>query len=67
MSSSQRAALRTEQTPSVRSSAWDEVANGELAFDFSSRRPAAAPAPGMSRSPKRGVKEAIVRWLEEQL
>jgi hypothetical protein len=52
----------------VRSSAWDQVMSEELAFDFSPR--AAVPAPALRKwglQEKGSVKEAIIRWLDEQL
>lgn len=48
--------------------AWDQVASGELAFDFTVRTPATrSPNLDWSAREKVGVKEAIIRWLEEQL
>ena len=51
-------------------SVWDKVASPELAFDFSQRAPAPVPSPALTDWTVRdrvGIKEAIIRWLEEQL
>jgi len=45
-----------------------KLASGELAFDFTARKPAnPSPTLDWKDREKVGVKEAIVRWLEEQL
>ena len=60
----------TRDTQSVknRAAVWDQLAPGELAFDFSARTTRTGNA-GLEWKDheKVGVKEAIVRWLEEQL
>lgn len=68
MRSAQRAGVASAD-PKVRPSAWDQVLNEELAFDFSPRAtaPSAPALPKWGFREKGGVKEAIVRWLEEQL
>lgn len=51
-----------------RAAAWDQVAPDELAFDFDAAAPPErAPALDWKAREKVGVKEAIIRWLEEQL
>ncbi len=66
MGSPQRAITVTVEAAKSRAAAWDQVSRGELAFDFSqptvARSPRARPLKG-----KLGVREAIIRWLEEQL
>lgn len=48
--------------------AWDQVAPDELAFDFDPDAPPPnAPELDWKTREKVGVKEAIIRWLEEQL
>ncbi len=68
MGSPQRATAVTAaaEAQKSRASAWDHVSKGELAFDFTQ--------PEVTRSPRKrrpkgrtGVREAIIRWLEEQL
>ncbi|MGI5862117.1 MAG: hypothetical protein ACOX6T_08665 [Myxococcales bacterium] len=51
------------------SSAWDQVASGQLALEFASRLNLSArrPAAGSKAGDRAGVKEAIIRWLEEQM
>jgi len=51
-----------------RMSEWDQVAPGELAFDFT--LPGAEPKStslDWGHKDRASVKEAIIRWLEEQL
>jgi len=69
-------ASRTRSTATMRADlskatapVWDQIETGELAFDFSGR-PKALPSSARSRAGrggKRSVKDAILRWLEEQL
>lgn len=51
-----------------RMAAWDQVAPSELAFDFTAKNAEPKP-PGLDWGVKdrASVKEAIIRWLEEQL
>jgi hypothetical protein len=50
------------------SSAWDQVASGQLALEFASRFALSArPAGGSKTGDRSGVKEAIIRWLDEQM
>jgi hypothetical protein len=66
MGSPQRATAVTVDAAKSRAAAWDQVSRGELAFDFS--QPAVARSPRMRPlKGKVGVREAIARWLEEQL
>ena len=62
-----RASVRLEASKSP-AMVWDQIDTGELAFDFSARSKA---LPSSARKwagrGKRSVKEAILRWLEEQL
>jgi hypothetical protein len=54
--------------PKNRAAAWDQIANGELAFDFFADAPSATgPVLDWHAQEKVGVKEAIIRWLEEQI
>ena len=69
MASAQRAGVATQlELLAGRAMAWDQIAQGELAFDFTlpplqrAERALAETAPE-----KNGVREAIERWLEEQL
>jgi len=56
------------QTVKNRAAAWDQVAPQELAFDFSAHGPKTATANlDWKDRESVGVKEAIIRWLEEQL
>lgn len=50
-----------------RAAAWDQVSPPELVLDFTS--PAASEPTSPERTPRErgGVKEAIIRWLEEQI
>ena len=73
MSSTNRSAVAVAEASQEQdlpdSSAWDEVANGQLDLDFSPRS-ASAPrrtAKGLKSGERSGVKEAIIRWLEEQM
>lgn len=73
MSSAKRAAVAVAEASQEQdvpdSSAWDEVANGQLDLDFSPRL-ASSPrrsGKGLNASERSGVKEAIIRWLEEQM
>ena len=70
-SRAQRTVQKTDATaPAVkaRMAAWDQVAPSELAFDFTPIRPEAKSANlDWGSKDKAGVKEAIIRWLEEQL
>ena len=60
--------VRETQTVKNRAAVWDQLASGELAFDFTARKPAnPSPTLDWKDREKVGVKEAIVRWLEEQL
>jgi hypothetical protein len=64
MGSPQRAIAVTAEAQ--RASAWDQVSKSELAFDFT--QPEVVRSPRKRRSKGRtGVREAIIRWLEEQL
>ena len=62
------AAVLPAPTPKARMAAWDQVSSGELAFDFTTPggEPKAASLDWGGRD-RAGVKEAIIRWLEEQL
>ena len=68
----QRTVVRAEapaaSAAKSRMSAWDQVSSAELAFDFKARSPEAkAPALDWGSRDRASVKEAIIRWLEEQL
>lgn len=53
--------------PKPRVAAWDQVASGELAFDFTTPAEPKSAALDWGTRDRAGVKEAIIRWLEEQL
>jgi hypothetical protein len=59
--------VRAPATGSVRASAWDEVARGELAFDFGGRQSVKARPGGLAWRMRRTLRDRIARWLEEQL
>lgn len=74
MSSATRAAVvlteaRAERETPDNSSPWDHVSNGELDLDFSPRMasPSRAGQRNWKSGERVGVKEAIIRWLEEQI
>lgn len=58
----------TIPAPRARMAAWDQVSSGELAFDFTTpgTEPKSAPLDWGNRD-RTSVKEAIIRWLEEQM
>jgi hypothetical protein len=67
ISASTAHAVTSAEFGPARAAAWDQISKGELAFDFTlpatrNERPAFEIA-----NEKSGVKEAILRWLEEQL
>jgi hypothetical protein len=66
MGSPQRATVVTSEAPKSRANAWDQVSRRELAFDFTQPEVARSPRT-RRRKGKAGVREAIIRWLEEQL
>jgi hypothetical protein len=66
MGSPHRATVATAKAPKPRGNAWDQVSKGELAFDFTQPEVARAPRTRRRRG-RAGVREAILRWLEEQL
>ncbi|MGC4113481.1 MAG: hypothetical protein QM765_02190 [Myxococcales bacterium] len=48
--------------------AWDQVSPGELAFDFTTpSEPKSASSVDWTSKDRASVKEAIIRWLEEQI
>lgn len=53
----------------VRAAAWDQVCPGELSFDFAPHPSVARKRSRRSRPEKHAasIKDAIVRWLEEQI
>ncbi len=68
MGSSAKKIGATVDTSVIRSAVWEHVASGELAFDFSPQPVPAKPAiPEWSAQNKGSVKDAIIRFLEEQL
>jgi len=57
----------TEVPAKSRAAAWDQVAPAELVLDFTTRTPAQPQTFDWKTRDRGGVKEAIIRWLEEQL
>jgi hypothetical protein len=66
MGSKTRVAVMRIESHKNRAAAWDQVSPGELAFDFNSPPPKPLSLDWPLKE-KVGVKEAIIRWLEEQL
>jgi len=66
MSSRTKKAGVAVELEKIRAIAWDQVAKGELAFDFTLPAQLKTAEP-LAEKEKVGVKEAIVRWLEEQI
>jgi len=63
MVSAQRA--MTVETDLTRTTAWEQVEKKELALDFSTRTTRLPTRRG--RQENRSIKDAIIRWLEEQM
>ena len=51
----------------ARHPAWELPASVELSFDFEGKKSAHPLAPSWPVEEKVGVREAIIRWLDEQL
>jgi hypothetical protein len=66
MGSGQRTSSITE-AQIVRAAAWDQVSRGELAFDFTPPAKEKQPRLRWAVKERVGVKEAILRWLEQQM
>ncbi len=61
------AVLTQAEVQPGRAAIWDKLASGELAFDFTPP-PANPQVPSAETDTEHGgVKEAILRWLDEQL
>ena len=72
MSSGSRQGVGTSTTTTELQKAkdnWNKAARGELHFDFTPAEVAEEkkPGPDWGSRDRIGVKEAIIRWLEEQL